>query len=121
VAFALVGSVGVASQGAAGAAVTPAWGTSETRAANHLLICWVGVTGVATLPTTPAGWNIGKQVAGTSCSATIYYKLAAGSDAAPTIALIISVQAIPIVPLGLVAMPVAISVSPVRDAPEMLG
>jgi hypothetical protein len=89
-AIALVGSVGVASQGAAGAAVTPAWGTSENRTAGNLLICWCTVTGVATLPTTPSGWSIGKQVAGTSCSATIYFKLAAGADTAPTIALITS-------------------------------
>ena len=91
-AVALVGTIGAVSLGATGAAVTPAWGTSETRAANNLLICWVDVHGVATLPTTPAGWIIAVQTAGTSCSATIYYKMAqaAGGDTAPTIAAITS-------------------------------
>jgi hypothetical protein len=89
-AITLVGTIGAASQGAASAAVTPAWGTSETRVAGNLLIAWVTVTKSATLPTTPAGWSIAKQVAGTSTSATIYYKIAAGSDTAPTIAAITS-------------------------------
>lgn len=90
-AFALVGSVGAAVQGTAGAAVsTLAWGTSETRAAGNLLLCFCTVTAVATLPGTPSGWSIGAQVAGTSCSATVFFKVAAGSDAAPTIAAITS-------------------------------
>jgi hypothetical protein len=89
-AYALVGTKGAVTQGAAGAAVTPGWGASESRTANNLLICWVGVTGSATLPTTPAGWSIGVQKAGTSCSMTVYYLIAAGTDAAPTIALIAS-------------------------------
>jgi hypothetical protein len=85
-AYALIGTIGAVSQGAASAAVTPAWGTGESRTAGNLLICWVSGTAVATLPTTPSGWTIAKQQAGTSCSVTIYYKVAAGSDAAPTIA-----------------------------------
>jgi len=89
-AIALVGSRGTATQGAASAAVTPSWGTSENRVAGNLLVCTVTVTAVATLPTTPSGWSIAAQVAGTSCSATVYYKVAAGSDAAPTIAAITS-------------------------------
>lgn len=89
-AIALVGTVGTPSQGAAGAAVTPGWGTGESRTANNLLILWVDVTGTATLPTTPSGWSIGAQRAGTSCSATVYYKVAAGTDSAPTVAAITS-------------------------------
>jgi hypothetical protein len=89
--IALVGSLGVASQGgAANTAVTPAWGTSENRTAGNLLICWVAVTGTATLPATPTGWTIAKQQAGTSTSATVYYKIATGTDTAPTIAAIAS-------------------------------
>lgn len=85
-AYALVGSTGAASQGASGASVTPAWGTGENRTANNLLVCWVAGTGSATLPSAPVGWSVAKQVAGTSCSASIFYKIAAGSDVAPTVA-----------------------------------
>lgn len=84
-AIAPVGTASTASQGASGAAVTPAWGANQPRTVGNLLICNVTVTGVATLPTTPSGWSIKGQVAGTSCSATVYYKVAAGGDAAPTI------------------------------------
>ena len=84
-AYAIVGTIGVAAQSAsAGATCSPAWGTSENRVQGHLLVAFCGVTAVATLPSTPSGWSIGKQTAGTSCSATIFYRIAAGSDAAPT-------------------------------------
>src|SRR5947208_10797726 len=89
-AYALVGTAGVVSTGTAGAAVTPAYGTGENRTANNLLILTVLTTGSATLPATPAGWSVAKQQAGTSCSASIFYKIAAGADAAPTVALIAS-------------------------------
>ena len=85
---ALVGTIGAVSQGGTNTAVTPAWGASETRALGDLLVAWVGVTGTATLPATPSGWSIARQVAGTSTSSTIYYKTAAGTDTAPTIAAI---------------------------------
>jgi prepilin-type N-terminal cleavage/methylation domain-containing protein len=88
--YQLVGTIGAVTQGAVSAAVTPAWGTSENRTANNLLVCFVAVGGSATLPTTPSGWTIAKQIAGTSSSATIYYKTAAGGDATPTIAAITS-------------------------------
>jgi len=84
-AFALVGTIGTAVQSTVGASASPTFGASETRAAGNLLILFSSVTGTATLPGTPAGWTIAIQKAGTSCSATIYYKIAAGSDAAPTI------------------------------------
>lgn len=85
-AFALVGTIGAVSLGAANTAVTPAWGTSENRTAKNLLVCWVAVHATATLPGTPAGWSIGVQKAGTSMSVTAYYKVATGTDSAPTIA-----------------------------------
>lgn len=87
-AFALVGTIGAATQGAVSASVTPAWGTGENRTAGNLLICFVSVSASNTLPTTPSGWTIAKQVAnasGLTSGATIYYKIAAGTDAAPTI------------------------------------
>jgi hypothetical protein len=85
---ALVGSLGAASVGAVGAAVTPAYGQATT--AGNLLVLFVSVTSVATLPAAISGWTIAKQQAGTSCSASIYYKQAAGSDTAPTVAAITS-------------------------------
>lgn len=88
-AYALVGSLGTAVQTAAGVALTT-WTYGQTPTANNLLIATVTVTGSATLPTTPSGWSILSQVAGTSCSATVYYKIAAGSDSVPTIAAITS-------------------------------
>lgn len=90
-AYALVGTIGTAVQTAAGSPLnTVTFGTGESRTAGNLLIFWVTVTASATLPGTPSGWSIGAQVAGTSCSATVYYKIAAGSDAAPTISAITS-------------------------------
>lgn len=88
-AFALVGSRGAASQGASGAAVTPAWGAGESRTAGNLLICTVAVTGTATAAATPSGWQAFK-IPGTSCGIALFHKIAAGGDAAPTIAAITS-------------------------------
>lgn len=90
-AFALVGSAGAASQGAANTAVTPAWGAGESRTAGNLLLLWVSGTGAATVPGTPSGWTQAVARGGTSCSATIFYKIAAGSDAAPTVGAVASV------------------------------
>lgn len=83
---ALVGTIGTAVQGTSGNSVSPSFGASENRTAGNLLILFCTVTGTATLPTTPTGWIVGKQVAGTSCSATIFFKPAEGSDSAPTVA-----------------------------------
>ena len=83
-AFALVGSLGAVTQGASSAAVTPAYG--QTPTANNLLICWVGVAG-GTSPGTPSGWTLallGHTGSG-SGSAALFYKIAAGGDAAPTV------------------------------------
>jgi hypothetical protein len=90
--YVLVGTIGVASQGAASAAVTPAWGTSENRTAGNLLICFVAVTTSPVIPTTPSGWSVGVQQnnGSGSCGAYIYYKIAAGTDTAPTIAALTS-------------------------------
>ena len=89
-AVALVGSVGAVTLGAVGAAITPAWGASENRTAGNLLVLWVAGHGSATLPAAITGWTIAKQIAGTSCSSSIYYRVATGTDSAPTVALISS-------------------------------
>ena len=88
--YALVGTIGAVDTGTSGAAITPAWGTSENRTAGNLLILQVVGFGTATLPAAISGWTIAKQEAGTSCSSSIYYKIATGTDAAPTVALVAS-------------------------------
>jgi hypothetical protein len=87
-AYALVGTIGAATQGAASTSVTPAWGTSENRTAGNLLICFCSVTQISTFATPPSGWSQVQGGAGTLVSTTIFYKIAAGADAAPTIPLI---------------------------------
>jgi hypothetical protein len=85
-AYALVGTIGAVTTGTSGASITPAWGTSENRTANNLLICWVDSYAISTLPSAPTGWSIAKQVSSTAVTtASIFYKIAAGSDTAPTI------------------------------------
>ena len=89
-AAALVGSKGAVSTSASGGSVTPAWGTSENRTAGNLLILWVAGYETGTLPSAPSGWsvNANSQKAGSDgqCSISVFYKIAAGSDAAPTVA-----------------------------------
>lgn len=89
-AIALVGTAGAASVGATGANVTPAWGTGESRTAGNLLICWVALTGTAVAGlSTPAGWTQASDLGGGSISTTaeaaVYYRVATGADAAPTL------------------------------------
>lgn len=62
-AFARVGTIGTAVQGAAGAGVSPGWGTGQNRTAGNLLILCVSVAQTATLPTTPSGWTIAAELA----------------------------------------------------------
>lgn len=86
-AFSLVGTRGVANLTVANTANTPSWGTSENRTLNNLLILWVAgsLTGT-TFPSTPAGWSVASQKAGASvCTASIFWKIATGADAAPTV------------------------------------
>lgn len=83
--YALVGTIGTATQGTSGASVTPAWGTGESRTAGNLLVLFASVTGTATSLSVPSGWNNSSAVLGTSCSSYVYTKTAAGGDAAPTI------------------------------------
>lgn len=88
-AYALVGSAGTATRNAtSNSPLTPAWGTGESRTAGNLLICWAGGGNTATFPATPSGWSIAVQEAGTAsaCSMTIFYMIATGGDAAPTLA-----------------------------------
>jgi hypothetical protein len=88
-AYALVGTIGNAVLSTAGTAATPTFGTGESRTAGNLLICFCSVTGSNTIPTTPSGWSVAVQFAGgTTTYAEIFYKIAAGADAAPTIAAI---------------------------------
>lgn len=89
-AYALVGTIGTVVQSASGGAASPTFGALETRTARNLLVCWALGQGTATLPSTPAGWTLASQVAGTSCSVSVYYKVATGADAAPVLALVAS-------------------------------
>jgi hypothetical protein len=81
-AFALVGVAGAPVQGAAGAAVTPAFG--QTPTAGNLLVLFVSVTGSATTPVAP-GWASAISWSGTSVAVSIKSKIATGGDTAPTI------------------------------------
>jgi hypothetical protein len=91
-AWSLVGTIGAVSTGAVNTAVTPAWGTGESRTAGNLLLCWVAgmsATGPDPTPATPLGWSLADKSTGTGstgASATLFYKVAAGGDGAPTIA-----------------------------------
>lgn len=90
-AITLVGTIGAAVQGTSGAAVsTLAWGAGESRTAGNLLICFCSVTGVATNPSTPSGWTLAGASIGISSASIIFYKVAAGTDAAPTLAAVTS-------------------------------
>lgn len=74
--------------GAAGTintAYTPAWG-SGSRTANNLLVCAVAGTQGGQTPATPSGWTLAVSSTGTTSKAIIFYKIAAGGDAAPTLA-----------------------------------
>ena len=81
--FTLVGTIGSVTQGAISASVVPSWGTSESRTAGNLLICWVAVNGVSTSVVTPSGWSIAMALNGTSTSVAIFYKIATGGDGVP--------------------------------------
>ncbi len=86
-AFALVGTIGAVSVSpGGGGAVTPNWGTGESRTAGNLLVCWYGVGNDGTNATVSGtGWLVAKQAGGTSQNTGIAYKVATGGDAAPTI------------------------------------
>lgn len=86
--YALVGSAGAVDTGASGGAITPSYG--QTTTLHNLLILQVDGFGTATLPAAITNWSIAKQQAGTSCSTSIYYKVAAGSDGQPTVAAVTS-------------------------------
>ncbi|GAC1348391.1 MAG: hypothetical protein NVSMB18_36440 [Acetobacteraceae bacterium] len=88
-AIALVGSIGAASTGGVGLGVSPAWGAGENRTAGNLLVCWVGTDAGTTLPATPTGWSLAAQQVesvNVLAAGVIFYKVAAGADAAPTFA-----------------------------------
>ena len=81
----LVGTVAADVTGAVGGAVTPTAGTGQSRTAGNLLVVAVLATGSATLPAAPSGWLVARQQAGTSCSASIFYRIATGADSLPTV------------------------------------
>jgi hypothetical protein len=85
-AYALVGSPGAVSVGTSGTSITPAYGQSPT--ATHLLVLVVNGSADTTGPAAPSGWTLATQTEQTPTggSASIFYKIAAGSDAAPTVA-----------------------------------
>ena len=89
-AYALVGTIGVVQTATAGNPLVCVWGVGESRTAGNLLVCFLSVLGSATTPTTPAGWSVAfsQNYATGTDSATIFYKIATGADAAPTIAAI---------------------------------
>ncbi len=70
-------------------AVTPSWGAGQSRTAGNLLILFVNAYTLASTVATPSGWSGGNGEGlfanGTQCGCTLFYKIAAGSDAAPTI------------------------------------
>jgi hypothetical protein len=87
--YTLVGSVGaVVTSSFESQPVSPAWGTGQSRSAGNLLIMWVTGAGATTVPTTPSGWSIAvaeTSTAGSGATASIFYLIATGGDAAPTI------------------------------------
>jgi hypothetical protein len=88
-AYALVGSVGTEVTSASGASITTlAFG--QTPTIHNLLILWVAVDGAATAPAQPSGWSTAITETGTSTASGIFYKIAAGSDTAPTISAVTS-------------------------------
>lgn len=77
-AYALVGSAGSAVGSTTG--VTPSYG--QTPTAGNLLIAWACTpTNTAATISTPSGWSVGFAPA---IGAAIFYLVAAGGDAAPT-------------------------------------
>lgn len=87
-AYALVGTAGALATGSgSNIAITPAYGQSPT--ANNLLLLGVLGFGTTTTPSTPAGWTLGPTL-GAGGSATIFYRIATGGDAAPTVAALAS-------------------------------
>lgn len=86
----LVGTVGAAGPSVSngGGSRTPAWGTGSNRTAGNLLVAICSDPSTNTFWSTgnpPAGWSTAITKAGASFGAVgIYYKIAAGGDAAPT-------------------------------------
>lgn len=88
--FRLVGTRGAVTQSTAGGALTPAYGTGETREVGNLLICWYASHNINT-PQTPTGWRfISTAGIGSGASdpaAGLFWKICTGTgEAAPTFA-----------------------------------
>lgn len=98
--IALVGAPGTFAPfpGGEQAPLTPPWGTGSSRSSGNLLICWVsGISVIETtappIPPTPAGWTLAcstyfviEDETDQYGAAAIFYKVATGGDAAPTLA-----------------------------------
>jgi hypothetical protein len=83
--IALVGVAGTVTSSGVGVANSPPWGAGASRTAGNLLLCSMCGFAAATLPTPPAGWSTAAQFSGGICSASLFYKVATGGDAAPTV------------------------------------
>ncbi|HET6869154.1 MAG TPA: hypothetical protein VFH80_24800 [Solirubrobacteraceae bacterium] len=78
-------SLGVVTTGSQGASVTPSFG--QTPTANDLLVLWVQGDDGGTRPATPSGWSsAGTQDYPGAGEVGLFYRVAAGGDAAPTVA-----------------------------------
>lgn len=83
--YAPVGTVGVPVYSSSGT-VAPAWGTGETRAAGNLLVLWCAAFGVSpTIPATPSGWTLLVSRTANFSATAVFFKIASGGDAAPTL------------------------------------
>lgn len=80
--IALVGSTGALVTGTT--SVTGTWGAGQSRTANDLLTAQVTAWGSNAI-TAPSGWTgIGSEVVSGSARTRVFYRIATGSDAAPT-------------------------------------
>lgn len=87
-AYQLVGSLGPVVESTNGG--TPgALSFGQTPTANNLLICWQAMGGSTSTQAAPGGWSSLTQ-AGTSCANQVFWKVAAGGDAAPSFAAVTS-------------------------------
>jgi hypothetical protein len=86
-AYALVGTIGAVSVGSASSSVTPAWGTSETRVAGNLLVCWANGYGHSTPLVIPGGWIQATAIGSGPgfAASTLLFRIATGGDTAPTL------------------------------------
>ena len=96
--YQLVGTIGVVVTPGTSHNATPAWGVGENRTAGNLLLCWL--TGKPVLKpicgSDDASWldprHLGRRRRLGAIVIALYYKIAAGGDAAPSFTSAGSVQ-----------------------------